>query len=467
MTPAGRPLTRASGRYRAAAPVRLVHLGLGNFFRAHQAWYTDRAPDADEWGIAAFTGRSSAQAENLTAQDGLYTLITQAPDGNRFEVLGSLSRAHAAADHASWLGYLASPDVRAVTITVTEAGYLQGPEGGLDRDRDEVQADVAALRADPTALVRTTPARLAAGIAARRHADAGPLTVVPCDNLPGNGDVAARVVHDFAELVDPDLASWLDESVSYVTTVVDRITPRTTPDDRQAVLDATGVEDCCPVGTEPFHEWVLSGSFPGGRPRWEEAGATFADDIEPFEERKLWLLNGAHSLLAYAGSARGHETVADAVADDTCREWMQQWWTEAARHLALPADVIDTYRCALLDRFANPRMHHRLAQIAADGSQKLPVRILPVLRAERAAGRMPEGAARVLAAWVRHLRGAGVPVDDVRAEQMVALAADPLPDAVRRVLDGLDPAVGADDELVEAVLADAEQSERHAGARQP
>ena len=467
MTPAGRPLTRAAGRYRAAAPVRLVHLGLGNFFRAHQAWYTDRAPDADEWGIAAFTGRSSAPAENLTAQDGLYTLITQAPDGNRFEVLGSLSRAHPAADHAGWLGYLATPDVRAVTITVTEAGYLRGPEGGLDRDRDEVQADLAALRADPTALVRTTPARLTAGLAARRHADAGPLAVVPCDNLPGNGDVAARVVRDLAELVDPGLAAWIDETVSFVTTVVDRITPRVTPEDRQAVLDATGVADCCPVGTEPFHEWVLSGPFPGGRPRWDEAGATLADDIEPFEERKLWLLNGAHSLLAYAGSARGHETVADAVADDTCREWMQQWWTEAARHLALPADVIDTYRSALLDRFANPRMHHRLAQIAADGSQKLPVRILPVLRAERAAGRMPEGAARVLAAWVRHLRGAGVPIDDVRADQTVALAAGPLPDAVRRVLDALDPAVGADDELVAAVLSDAEQSERHASARQP
>ena len=249
--------------------------------------------------------------------------------------------------------------------------------------------------------------------------------------------------------------------------MVDRITPRTTPEERRAVLDATGVDDRCPVGTEPFHEWVLSGAFPGGRPRWDEAGATLADNIEPYEERKLWLLNGAHSLLAYAGSARGHETVADAVADDTCREWMQQWWTEASRYLELQAAVIDTYRGALLDRFANPRMHHRLAQIAADGSQKLPVRILPVLRAERAAGRLPAGATRVLAAWICHLRGAGVPVDDVRADRMVALAAGPLPDAVRRVLDALDPAVGADAELVTAVLADAEEGQRQPGAAQP
>ena len=161
---------------------------------------------------------------------------------------------------------------------------------------------------------------------------------------------------------------------------------------------------------------MISGAFPGGRPGWEDAGATITDEIEPYEHRKLWLLNGAHSILAYAGSARGHQTVAEAVADDTCRDWMQQWWAEASRHLDLPAADVAAYRAALLERFANPRMHHRLAQIAADGSQKLPVRILPVLRRERAAGRMPEGATRALAAWVCHLRGAGAPVDDVRAE---------------------------------------------------
>ena len=405
--PSGRTLSRAAGDGRAAAPVRIAHLGLGNFFRAHQVFYTDHAPDAADWGIAAFTGRSAELAEQLTAQDGLYTLITRAADGDRFEVLSSLSRTHAATDHEAWLGYLASPDVRAVTVTVTEAGYLRGADGGLDRDNDQVRADVAALRADPTAIVRTAPGRLVAGCAARRRADSGPLTIVPCDNLPGNGAVAARVVRDLAELLDPGLADWIDESVSYVTSVVDRITPRTTDDDRRAVADATGVDDRSPVVTEPFHEWVLSGVFPAGRPQWDKAGATFAENIYPYEDRKLWLLNGAHSLLAYAGSARGHQTVAEAVADDECREWIQQWWAEAARHIDLPANVLDDYRAALLDRFANPRMRHLLAQIAADGSQKLPVRILPVLRAERAAGRMPEGATRALGAWVGHLRGAG------------------------------------------------------------
>ena len=447
-------LSRAAGHGRPAAPVRLVHLGLGNFFRAHQAWYTDRAPDAGEWGIAAFTGRRAELADALTAQDGLYTLITRAADEDRFDVVSSISGAYPGPDHEAWLGRLASPEVRAVTITVTEAGYLRGADGGLDRDWPQVQADVGALRQDRSAPVGTAPARLVAGLAARRHAQAGPLALVPCDNLPGNGAVVGRVVRDLADLVDPTLADWIAGSVSYVTTMVDRITPRTSPEDLETVKRATGLEDRCPVATEPFSEWVLSGAFPGGRPAWEDAGATIADDIEPYEHRKLWLLNGGHSLLAYAGSALGHQTVADAVADDTCRGWLEEWWSEASRHLPFPERDLGAYRAALLRRFANPRMHHRLDQIAADGSQKLPVRILPTLRLERAAGgRLPQGAVRALAAWIGHLRGAGVPVVDAHADQVVPLATGRLPEAVPRVLAALDPALADDHELVAAVLA--------------
>jgi fructuronate reductase len=456
-SPSGRRLSRGAREWRAAAPVALVHLGLGSFYRAHQAWYTDRAADADSWGYAAFTGRSAALAESLEAQDGLYTLITRAVEGDRFGVIGSISRAHAGTDHDSWLGYLASSDVHAVTITVTEAGYVRRAGGGLDADRPEVQADVAALRGDLRAAVATTPGRLVAGCAARRAVDGGPLALVPCDNLPDNGALAAEVARDLAELVDPGLAAWIDESISFVTTVVDRITPRTTPEDRAAVLTASGVDDASPVGTEPFSEWVLSGRFPAGRPRWEDAGATFTDDIEPYEQRKLWLLNGAHSMLAYTGLLRGHRTVAEAVTDDSCRQWMQEWWSDAARHLPLPSDEVDAYQAALLDRFANPRMHHRLDQIATDGSQKLPVRILPVLRAERAAGRLPAGAIRVLGAWVAYLRQGAGAVGDVRAEEMVGRADGPLPEAVRRVLEALDPTLVDDRGVLAAVQADAEE----------
>jgi fructuronate reductase len=456
-TSAAQRLSRGAGQGRPAAPVRLVHLGLGNFLRAHQAWYTDRSPDAAEWGIAAFSGRSAALADALTAQEGLYTLVTRAADGDRFDVLSSLSRAHPGTDHEAWLGYFASPEVRVVTMTVTEAAYLRRPGGGLDVDRAELRADVDALRRDLSARVQTAPARLVAGFAARRRAAASPITVVPCDNLPDNGAVAGRAVEELAAMVDPGLADWLAESVSYVTTMVDRITPKTMPEDLRTVAEATGLDDQCPVVTEPFSEWVLSGTFLSERPRWEDAGATLTADIAPFEQRKLWLLNAGHSLLAYAGSARGHQTVAEAAADETCRGWLEELWSEASRYLTLPEADVAAYRSALLERFDNPRMRDRLDRIAADGSQKLPVRVLPVLRRERSAGRLPPGATRVLAAWVCHLRGLGAPVNDPHAESLVPLAAGPLPEAVRRVLDALDPTIGGDDDVVKAVVAHAEE----------
>jgi fructuronate reductase len=449
------PLSRRAGDGRPAAPVGLIHLGLGNFFRAHQAWYTERAPDASEWGIAAFMGRRAALAEALSGQDGLYTLITRAAEGDRFDVIGSVSQAYAAGDSQAWLDCFAAPRVTAATVTVTEAGYLRGPGGGLDQDNATVRADIDALRRDPAGPVRSAPGRLVAGLDARRRADAGPFTLVPCDNLPGNGAVAAQVVHDLAEAVDPRLAAWIETSVSTVTTMVDRITPRTTAEDTRAVEEATGRSDRAPVATEPFSEWVLSGAFAAGRPQWERAGAMLTDDIAPFEHRKLWLLNGGHSLLAYAGSIRGHRTVAEATADDTCRSWLRQWWAEASRHLDFPAEDVAAYQTALLERFANRRIRHQLDQIAADGSQKLPVRILPTLRRERAEGHLPQGAIRVLAAWLCSLRGHGAPVTDTRAEEVVPLADGPLRDAARRVLTALDPAVAADDELVAAVAASA------------
>ncbi|MFI7542431.1 mannitol dehydrogenase family protein [Actinoplanes sp. NPDC049599] len=428
-------------RTAAAPPVRIVHLGLGNFFRAHQAWYTAHAPDAADWGIAAFTGRSTALADALTGQDGLYTLIRRAADGDVCEVIGSVVAAHPGADLASWYDYLTRPEVRILTLTVTEAAYVRGPDSRLD-------ADLAALRCDPRAAVATVPARLVAGLAARRTAGAGPLTIMSCDNLPDNGGVTAGVVTDFATRLDPDLAGWIRATVSFVTTMVDRITPATTDDDARAVAGQTGRADAAPVVTEPYAEWVISGDFPGGRPAWDAAGARFVADVTPYEQRKLWLLNGGHSLLAYAGSARGHETVAQAVTDPECRRRLEQWWDEAAGHLPLPGEEIAAYRVALIERWSNPRIQHRLAQIAADGSLKLPVRILPVLRAERAAGRMPAGAVGAVAAWIAHLRGAGAPVRDAAADAVLAAAAGSPAAASRQVLTLLDPGLAADHALM-------------------
>lgn len=448
-------LSRQGGYGRPAAPVRILHLGLGNFFRAHQAWYTDNASDTAQWGIAAFTGRSASLAEALRPAEGLYTLITRGPEGDSFEVISSVSAVHAAEEQDAWLDYWRSPDLAIVTLTVTEAGYLRDADGHLDASRDDVQADIDALRRDPGAPVRTAPARLVSGYLARREAGAGPLAVVACDNLPGNGEALAAVVSDFIELAAPDLATWVRQFVSYPTTMVDRITPATVDSDRDEVLAATGVLDRSPVPTEPFSEWVIQGAFPAGRPSWDDAGARIVEDVGPFEQRKLWLLNGAHSLLAYAGSLLGYVTVADAIGDPLCHAWVEQWWDEASRHVAMPEAEVTEYRQALLLRFANPAIRHALAQIAADGSQKIPARILPTLRAELAAGRTPTGATRVIAAWVAHLRGFGAPVKDARADEVTGLVSGSLSDTVCAVLDYLEPGLSDEARVRSAVEAQA------------
>jgi fructuronate reductase len=424
-------------------PVRITHLGLGNFFRAHQAWYTSAAPDAAQWGIAAFSGRSAGLARSLEEQAGLYTLVVRGPERDDLSVVGSVAAAHPGADTQAWRNYLRRIEVGVITLTVTEAAYRRGRGGGLDDTDPEVRADLEAWR--DGAELHTVPGRLVTGLNARRTSFAGPIAVVCCDNLPGNGAATRQVVLDFAGVAEPALASWIRDNVSFVTTMVDRITPRPTPEDVEMVAER-GAADAAPVVTEPFTEWLLEGDFPRGRPAWEAGGARFVSDVRPHELRKLLLLNGGHSLLAYAGSALGMTTIAEAVADDRCRGWLNEWWDEAVRHVPLPEKELADYRGALLDRFANPRIRHTLAQIAADGSQKIPIRVLPVLRGERSAGRMPAGAIRVLAAWIGHLRGRGAPVNDTGAAAYQEKAGSP-----RDVLALLAPDLAADEQLAAAL----------------
>jgi fructuronate reductase len=445
---------------RPAAPVRLVHLGVGNFFRAHQAWYTEHSDDAADWGIAAFTGHSRRTADELAGQDCLYTLLVRHQSESVPEVIGAISAVHVGSDLANLRGHLAAPAVAVVTLTVTEAGYFRDESGGLDTEAPAVRNDVAALRSGSPEELDTVPGRLVTGLDARRAAAAGPLAVVSCDNVPHNGAMARRVVTDLAREVDPDLAVWIDANVSFVTTMVDRITPRTTDEDAADTRALTGVDDPALVVTEPFTEWVLAGDFPSGRPAWETAGARFVTDVRPFETRKLWLLNGAHSIMAYAGSIVGHETVADAVLDPEVFGWVEDWWDCASRYLTLPAEEVTAYRQALFDRFANPNIRHLLAQIAADGSQKVPIRALPVLRAARADGELPSGTTRFVAAWIAHLRGHGVPVHDVEGERLADMAAGTVREGVAAVLEWLsvdDLEVSA---MVEQQVADLEARSR-------
>jgi fructuronate reductase len=420
----------------------MAHLGLGAFHRSHQAWWTGAVGRSDPWGIAAFTGRSATIASVLTAQGGLYTLLVRGAETDQGEVVPSISRAIDGANTAALTACLADPAVRVFTLTVTEAGYCRNGDGGLDRDDPAVAADLAALTADDDRPLRTAPGRVLAGLRARRRADAGPIALVPCDNLSGNGDALRRVVEELAEQVDPGLAAWIGASVSFVSTAVDRITPRSTAEDLDTAARLTGRTDRAAVVTEPFREWVLAGTFPGGRPPWEEAGAQFVADVTPYEHRKLWLLNGAHSILAYGGLLRGHCTVADAVADDTCRGWVQEWWSEASRHLPQSAETLASYQAQLTDRFANPRIRHLLAQIASDGTQKLRMRAVPILRRERAAGRRGAAALRMLACWIAYLRTEPADLVDPLADRLSATR------RTRDLLALVDPDLAEDDSVV-------------------
>jgi fructuronate reductase len=407
------------------APVRVAHLGLGAFHRAHQAWYTERAnqTSGEQWGIESFTGRRPDLAVALTAQHDRYTLVVRAADGDTVSGISSIVRATDGLDGARWREVLADPAVGVLTLTITEAGYLRG---GLDSD-PALLADLAALSADDGAAMVTAPARIVDGLRARRRSGAGPIAVVSCDNLSGNGDVARTVVLAVARRVDPGLADWIDATVSFVSSMVDRITPATTPDDVEAVRRLTGQDDALPVVTEPFTEWILSGAFPAGRPAWEAGGARFVERLEPFENRKLWLLNAAHSLLAYAAPPRGHATVDEAMADPWCRERVERLWAEAREVLELPAAELDDAVAALRERFGNGRIRHRLAQIASDGSQKLPQRVVEVQRRRLAAG-LPvgESGALAVAAWVRHLAVFPGLDDDARIAAALALIAPDL-----------------------------------------
>ncbi|UZN04287.1 mannitol dehydrogenase family protein [Cellulomonas sp. S1-8] len=426
-----------------APPVRVVHLGLGAFARAHLLTYTQDAgadlPPAQRWGVAGFTGRSARAAHDLASQDGRYTLVERGVDGDRTRVVDALVEVHDGADATRWRALLARPEVAVLTLTVTEAGYRRTSTGALDRRDAQVRDDAALLGryvadgdAGGTARAATTaPGRVLDGLRARRAAGGGTLAVVSLDNLPDNGDALRRVVLELAEDVDHDLAGWVRTHVAFVSSMVDRITPATTDADRTAVRDATGRQDAAPVVTEPFREWVLSGRFPAGRPAWDVAGARFVADLAPYEHRKLWLLNAGHSLLAYAGLPRGARTVAEAYADPVVRTRLEELWREAREVLPLTGGELDDALADLRSRFANARIEHRLEQIARDGSQKLPVRVLAVARTRRDAG-LPVGpaGAGVLADWAQHLRDSvGVAGDEAHPDLAAAHLADRLRDA--------------------------------------
>jgi len=376
------------------------------------------------FGICGVSLRSPAARDRLAPQDGLYSVATRSAAGERLRVIGCLRELLVGPeDPAAVVRRIADPAVSLVTLTVTEKGYCQDPaSGALLAQHPDVRHDLAHPEAP-----RSVPGVLVAGLAQRRAAGVAPPTVLSCDNLPANGATLQGVVLAFAALRDEGLARWIEREVAFPCTMVDRIVPATTAADVAGVARRLGVEDAAPVVAEPFGQWVIEDRFCGPRPAWERAGAELVASAAPYEEMKLRLLNGSHSALAYLGSLAGCEHIADVMNEPDFVAFVRRMMAEeVAPTLAVPTDLA-AYQARLLERFANPAIRHRTAQIAIDGSQKLPQRLLGTVRDRLRAGGSIRYLTLAVAAWMRYAAGrdeAGraIPVADPLAERFAGIS---------------------------------------------
>lgn len=397
---------------RAGARPGIVHLGLGAFHRAHQAVFVDDCLNDGEpdWGIVGVSLRSADTRDALEPQDGLYTLSVVDGAGEQLRVIGSILRTLVAPENPqAVLDALCDPAIRIVTLTVTEKAYLRNADDRLDLSHPGIALDL-----ENTSNPKTLYGFLTEAIARRRAAGTTPFTVLSCDNLPANGTTLRRLLVEFAALRDPDLKRFIEERIAFPSSMVDRIVPATTDDDRKRISEKLGVADAWPVTTEPFLQWVIEDRFPAGRPRWERFGVEMVEDVAPFEDMKLRLLNGSHSAIAYLGLLSGHATVSEAFADPAIRAFVRRLWDEAKPALPKGKGLRpDAYTAELAQRYDNPALRHRTAQIANDGSQKLPQRIIATALDRADAGGSIDALMLTPAAWIAacEARGATLPAD--------------------------------------------------------
>lgn len=404
--------------------VGIVHLGLGAFHRAHQAVMTDDAlaDQGGDWRIIGVSLRSKDIAEQMNAQGGLFTLLERDGNGTTARVIGAIDRV-IAADPAATLAALCDPSIRVVTVTVTEKGYgIDLATRTPDLANPVIKADLAAP-ATPTGVLGL----LVAAIVQRRADGAVPLTLLSCDNLPENGALLRAGVVGFAtQAHGADLANWIAANIAFPSSMVDRITPASTSATDAEALSQTGLQDLAAVETEPFLQWVIEDHFPSGRPHWEAGGALFVTDVTPYERMKLTMLNGSHSMLAYAGALAGCRFVREVMQDADLAPLVRRHLAAAAALLdPLPGVDFSDYADALADRFTNPAIAHQTGQIAFDGTQKLPQRIFePAIKAiETGADLRPFAFATAM--WMRFCLGHyddGAPytLNDPRAGELTA-----------------------------------------------
>ena len=371
---------------RSALKAGIVHFGVGNFHRSHEAMYLDRlmqSGQASEWAICGvgLMPQDTVMRDVMAAQDCLFTLVLRHPEGGlESQVIGSMVEYLFGPDEPEAVfARLVDPGVRIVSLTVTEGGYLKhAVTGDFDASHPSVIRDLEHLH-DPS----TAFGYIVEGLRRRRELGLQPFTVLSCDNLQGNGEYARGAVIGFARQVDAALAEWIDREVSFPNCMVDRITPATTDADRTAVQESCSVVDQWPVPAEPFTQWIIEDDFPAGRPQLESVGVQFVEDVKPYELMKLRLLNASHQALAYLGAPLGYVLVDEAMRDDLIRDYLRSYMAkEAAPTLGeLPGVDVDAYMDTLLERFGNPRMRDTLVRLATDGSTRMATFTLPTVRA--------------------------------------------------------------------------------------
>jgi len=416
---------------RSQVTVGIVHFGVGGFHRAHQAMYLDQLMDqgkALDWGICGVGVMpfDLKMREAMHTQDCLYTLVEKAPDGSwEPRVIGSIVQyLYAPDDPEAVIEKMADPATRIVSLTVTEGGYNFHPvTGEFDDTNPAVKADLA-----PGAVPATTFGLITEALVRRRSRGIEPFTVMSCDNIQGNGHMAQEVFTAFARLRDPELGEWVAGNVQFPNSMVDRITPVTTDEDRAQISERFGVEDAWPVVCEPFTQWALEDKFSLGRPPFEDVGVQVVPDVVPYELMKLRLLNASHQALCYFGYLAGYRLVHEVAQDQLFANFLLDYMNrEATPTLApVPGVDLDAYKLQLIERFSNAGVRDTVARLCARSSERIPTWLVPVIRENLAAGRDVTLSAAVVASWARYAEGV-----DEQGESIEIV--DELADTVQRL----------------------------------
>lgn len=416
---------------RKALVQHTVHIGVGGFHRAHQAVYLDdllEVPGEARWGecgLGVLPG-DARMRDALREQDCLYTLVEKNAAGQTARVIGSIADSILAPeDRERAIEKMADAETRIVSLTITEGGYfLNEGTGRFDPDHPEIQRDLANPREPQTSI-----GYIAAALDKRRRRGMGPFTLMSCDNLQGNGEVVKSVLLGFAGAQDPALARWIGEHMTFPNSMVDRITPGTTAEDRKALQDRYGIEDAWPVMTESFLQWVIEDHFCSGRPRWEQVGAEIVSDVAPYELMKIRLLNGSHLAMAYLGALGGYEYVHQVMQDPLYISFIERFMDEVTPVVPhIPGVSVSDYKKVLVERFANPGIHDQVTRICSEGSAKIPKWLLPSIAELLQKGSSVELLSLVIASWIFYLqqgideRGEAIEILDARAPELREIA---------------------------------------------